>query len=117
MDGQEKLKDASVLVIGAGGLGCPVLQYLTAAGVGKIGIVDDDVVDASNLQRQILFNVEDLGKSKVETAINKLSKQNPFVEFEQHAVRLTNENALSIFDAYDIILDGTDNFPTRLSGQ
>ena len=113
LEGQEKLKTASVLVIGAGGLGCPVLQYLVAAGVGGIGIVDDDVVDASNLQRQILFDVEDIGKSKASTAIAKLSKQNPFVELVEHAVRLTNENALNIFEGYDIVIDGTDNFPTR----
>ena len=113
MEGQERLKNARVLVIGAGGLGCPVLQYLVAAGVGTIGVVDDDVVDASNLQRQILFDINDIGKSKVESAIAKLGKQNPFVKLIPHALRLTNANALELFEGYDIILDGTDNFPTR----
>ena len=113
MDGQKKLKQARVLVIGAGGLGCPVLQYLTAAGVGKIGIVDDDLVDASNLQRQILFDQNDIGKSKVEVAIKKLSKQNSFVQFVGYTERLTNGNALNLFKDYDIIVDGSDNFPTR----
>ncbi len=111
--GQEKLKRSKVLVIGAGGLGCPVLQYLTAAGIGTIGVVDFDKVDESNLQRQILYSVDDIGRSKVECAISKLSRQNPFVEFISHYIQLTNQNAIDIIKKYDIIIDGTDNFPTR----
>ncbi len=113
MQGQEKLKQARALVIGAGGLGCPVLQYLTAAGVGTIGIVEFDKVDISNLQRQILYTVDDVGKPKIECAIKKLSAQNPFVNFIAHAVHLSNDNALDIITNYDIIIDGTDNFSTR----
>ena len=111
--GQERLKNAKVLVIGAGGLGCPVLQYLVAAGVGKIGVVDDDVVDFSNLQRQILFNESDVGRFKVDVAVEKVSRQNSGVEFQKHITRLDETNALSIFKEYDIVIDGTDNFPTR----
>lgn len=111
--GQEKLKKARVLVIGCGGLGCPLLQYLTAAGVGTIGIVDDDTVALSNLQRQILFADEDIGKHKVEVAKRKLAQLNPQVKIEIFAERLTSENALRLFADYDIVCDGTDNFPTR----
>ncbi|MBN4051379.1 molybdopterin-synthase adenylyltransferase MoeB [bacterium AH-315-M05] len=111
--GQETLKQAKVLVIGAGGLGCPVLQYLTAAGVGTIGIIDFDVVDETNLQRQILFDVKDVGKSKVEVAKQKLSGQNPYINFNLYYTKLTKDNALNIFKDYDIIVDGSDNFPTR----
>lgn len=111
--GQEKLKQAKVLVIGAGGLGCPVLQYLTAAGVGTIGIIDFDVVDETNLQRQILFDVKDIGKSKVDIAKQKLSGQNPYINFNIYNTKLTKDNALNIFKDYDIIVDGSDNFPTR----
>ena len=111
--GQKKLKAAKVLVVGAGGLGCPILQYLTAAGVGKIGIVDNDKIDYSNLQRQVLYATEDIGKSKAEIAASKLAKQNDFVDFEVFNCRLTNQNALEIFQPYDIIVDGTDNFTTR----
>ena len=110
---QEKLKKAAVLVIGAGGLGCPILSYLCAAGVGRIGIVDGDTVEESNLQRQVLFSTEDVGKAKVEVAKEKLTKQNPFVVFETYHERLTNLNALSIVANYDIVVDGSDNFPTR----
>lgn len=113
LKGQEKLKVAKVLVIGAGGLGCPVLQYLAAAGVGTIGIIDDDVVSESNLQRQILFSVEDLNKSKVEIAAQKLFKQNPFVTFKTFKTRVTPENALEIIKDFDLVIDGSDNFPTR----
>ena len=113
IEGQEKLRAASVLVIGAGGLGCPVLQYITAAGVGHIGIVDDDFVDESNLQRQILFNVNDVGKPKVVSAIEKLSLQNPNCNFTPYQTRLSAANALDIMDGYDIVVDGSDNFPTR----
>ncbi len=113
ISGQEKLKNAKVLVIGAGGLGCPILQYLTSAGIGTIGIVDFDVVDISNLQRQILYTVDDIGKLKVDCAINKLSRQNPFVNFSAYNTQLSNQNALEIIKKYDIVIDGTDNFPTR----
>ncbi len=111
--GQIKLKQAKVLVIGAGGLGCPVLQYLTAAGIGTIGVIDDDVVDQTNLQRQILYTVEDVGKSKAETAANRLSKLNPFISFQVYKEQLTKHNAIELFKQYDIIVDGSDNFQTR----
>lgn len=113
MTGQEKIKSAKILVIGAGGLGCPALQYLTAMGIGEIGIVDFDKVEESNLQRQILYSVEDIGKLKTEAAILKLSKQNPFVKFNSYPVRLDNQNAIELFSKYDLIIDGTDNFATR----
>jgi molybdopterin/thiamine biosynthesis adenylyltransferase/rhodanese-related sulfurtransferase len=112
-DGQEKLKQASVLVIGAGGLGCPVLQYLVAAGVGTIGIVDDDTIDESNLQRQVLYSTDDIGKPKVTVAIGRLSAQNPHCKFKAYKEQLTTANALDIIKGYDIIVDGSDNFPTR----
>lgn len=111
--GQEKLKAARVLVIGAGGLGCPVLQYLTAAGVGTIGIIDDDTVDLSNLQRQILFTTADIGKNKAEVAASRLSQLNPLVDFIIYAERLTAQNAIAIFHQFDLVVDGTDNFSTR----
>ncbi|WP_369820320.1 ThiF family adenylyltransferase [Tenacibaculum sp. SG-28] len=111
--GQLKLKQAKVLVIGAGGLGCPVLQYLTAAGVGTIGIIDPDVVDQSNLQRQILYTIDDIGASKAVTASKRLSKLNPFVQFTVYQEKLTTKNAISLFEIYDIIVDGSDNFETR----
>ncbi|AXT56979.1 molybdopterin-synthase adenylyltransferase MoeB [Aquimarina sp. MMG015] len=113
LEGQEKLKSAKVLVIGAGGLGCPILQYLTAAGVGTIGIIDNDVVDQTNLQRQVLYTVDDIGKSKAKVASEKLSKLNPFVFFKVYEEKLDNDNALELFSEYDIIVDGSDNFPTR----
>ena len=113
MDGQLKLKKASVLVIGAGGLGCPVLQYLGAAGVGRIGIVDFDKVDASNLQRQILFGVADIGKFKAEVAKERLLANNPYITVETHVTKLDSSNALSIIGEYDIVVDGSDNFATR----
>ncbi|WP_066225692.1 HesA/MoeB/ThiF family protein [Formosa haliotis] len=111
--GQNKLKSAKVLVVGAGGLGCPILQYLTAAGVGTIGIIDHDTVDQSNLQRQILYSFDDIGKFKVSCAISKLERLNRFVKFKAYIERLTKANALKIFKSYDIIVDGTDNFNTR----
>jgi adenylyltransferase/sulfurtransferase len=113
LSGQEKLKAAKVLVVGAGGLGCPVLQYLVAAGVGNIGIVDDDVVDITNLHRQILYSAADVGKSKVATAIEKLHTLNPFVALTPYEVRLQEDNAAQIIANYDLIIDGSDNFPTR----
>ncbi len=112
-EGQQALKDGSVLVIGAGGLGAPALLYLAAAGVGRIGIVDDDVVNASNLHRQILYNYEDEGEKKVEVARQRLEGLNPHVTIETRDERLTSENALEIIEDYDVVVDGTDNFPTR----
>lgn len=111
--GQQKLKAAKVLVIGAGGLGCPVLQYLTAAGVGTIGIIDFDKVDETNLQRQILFTINDIGKNKAIAAKERLEQFNQFVKFDVYAEKLTAKNALSIFKHYDVVVDGTDNFSTR----
>ncbi|MDQ6477014.1 HesA/MoeB/ThiF family protein [Dyadobacter sp. LHD-138] len=113
LTGQEKLKAAKVLVIGAGGLGCPVLQYLTAAGVGTIGVIDNDTVDITNLHRQILYAAADVGKCKAETAVAKLSAMNPFVNLIAIPVRLDEENATEIISGYDIVIDGSDNFPTR----
>jgi adenylyltransferase/sulfurtransferase len=113
IEGQRRLKSARVLVVGTGGLGAPLLQYLTAAGVGTIGVVDFDTVDASNLQRQVLFTLDDVGRPKAEAAVARLQRQNPHVRFEVHPVRLTSENALSIIGQYDVVADGTDNFPTR----
>ncbi len=112
-EGQDKLKKARVLVIGAGGLGCPILQYLSAAGVGTIGVIDFDNVDISNLQRQILFKTEDIGKNKAERAAYNLTQLNPNIKFEVYQVRLSNQNAIELFEKYDLIIDGTDNFSTR----
>ena len=111
--GQRKLKAARVLVVGAGGLGSPVSLYLAAAGVGTLGLVDFDVVDASNLQRQVLYGESDLGRPKLEAARERLADLNPHIEIVLHEERLTSENALDIIDGYDIVVDGTDNFPTR----
>ena len=113
MDGQKKLKAASVLLIGAGGLGSPLGLYLAAAGVGRIGIVDFDVVDYSNLQRQVLHSTKDVGRPKLASAKERLEGINPFVKIETHDMHLNSENALDLFSGYDIIVDGTDNFPTR----
>ena len=110
---QDKLFRSSILVIGAGGLGCPALQYLAAAGVGTIGIVDFDKVELSNLQRQTLFSPEDIGKYKAEVAAEKLKSFNPDVQFNTYTTCLSNANALEILEPYDIVLDGTDNFSTR----
>ncbi len=111
--GQEKLKASKVLVIGAGGLGCPVLQYLTAAGVGTIGIVDDDTVDLTNLHRQILYSNADVGQQKAVTAATKLSVMNPFVSLIPFPVRLDENNASEMISGFDLVIDGSDNFPTR----
>lgn len=111
--GQEKLKASKVLVIGAGGLGCPILQYLTAAGVGKIGIIDFDVVDESNLQRQILYSTADIGTNKAIAAKKRLQGLNPLIEIIPYNFKLTTQNALRLFADYDIIVDGSDNFSTR----
>lgn len=111
--GQDKLSKAKVLVIGAGGLGCPVLQYLTAAGVGTIGIIDFDIVEESNLQRQVLFGSSDLGKNKALAAKERLSDLNDTITIYTYPYRLTHLNALALFSLYDIIVDGSDNFTTR----
>ena len=111
--GQQKLQQAKVLVVGAGGLGCPALQYLVAAGVGNIGIVDGDVVSLSNLHRQPLYTTFDIGFSKAEKAKHSLSKLNPEIFITAYNQRLTPQNALTILSAYDIILDATDNFASR----
>lgn len=113
LEGQRKLKNASVLIIGAGGLGSPISLYLTAAGIGKLGIVDFDEVDLSNLQRQILYTTEDIGQSKIVIAKRRLLASNPHLEIETYEKPFTAENALSISADYDILIDGTDNFPTR----
>jgi len=113
LEAQKKLKSSKVLVIGSGGLGSPVLLYLAAAGVGTIGIVDFDVVDDSNLQRQVLFGVNEIGKPKVEAAKRRLESLNPHIEIKLYNTQLTSKNALEIIKDYDVIADGTDNFPTR----
>ncbi|MGB8507330.1 MAG: molybdopterin-synthase adenylyltransferase MoeB [Pyrinomonadaceae bacterium] len=113
MEGQRKLKAARVLMIGTGGLGAPTGMYLAAAGVGTLGVVDFDVVDASNLQRQIVHGTKDVGRPKIESARDRLSDINPHVRIETYETRLTSENALDLFRDYDIVVDGTDNFPTR----
>ena len=113
VEGQQKLLNARVLVIGAGGLGCPILQYLVAAGVGNIGLVDADVVSISNLHRQILYTVADVGKQKVGVAKKHLLNQNPAVKIDVYPVMLHSSNALEIFRPYDFVIDGSDNFATR----
>ncbi|MEZ4922761.1 MAG: molybdopterin-synthase adenylyltransferase MoeB [Crocinitomicaceae bacterium] len=113
LEGQKRLKRAKVLVVGAGGLGTPVLQYLVAAGVGTIGIVDDDVVSISNLQRQVLFGEKDLGRKKTEVIAEKLSDLNPHVKLKLFSERITSKNARSMAEGFDLIVDGSDNFPTR----
>jgi len=113
MAGQKRLKNAKVLVVGAGGLGSPALLYLAAAGVGTLGIVDFDTVDESNLQRQIIHGVSDIGKSKAESAKESIAEVNPYVKVILHKVRLESDNVMEIFEPYDLIIDGTDNFATR----
>jgi sulfur-carrier protein adenylyltransferase/sulfurtransferase len=113
MNGQLKLKKARVLLIGAGGLGAPLGLYLAAAGVGHLGIVDFDVVDFTNLQRQVTFSTQDVGKTKLEAANARLSGMNPAIEISTYETRLDSSNALEIFRDYDLVVDGTDNFPTR----
>ncbi len=113
MDGQKRLKNAKVLVVGAGGLGSPALLYLAAAGVGTLGIVEFDEVDESNLQRQIIHGQSDIGRPKAESARDSIAEINPFVKVNLHQVHLSSENALDIFRDYDLIVDGTDNFATR----
>jgi len=113
MAGQKRLKNAKVLVVGAGGLGSPALLYLAAAGVGTLGIVDFDTVDESNLQRQIIHGVSDIGKSKAESAKESIAEVNPYVKVILHKERLESDNVMEIFEPYDLIVDGTDNFATR----
>jgi adenylyltransferase/sulfurtransferase len=113
MDGQLKLKQAKVLLVGTGGLGAPLGLYLAAAGIGKIGIVDFDIVDYSNLQRQVIHGTKDVGRKKLDSAADRMNDVNPHVEIVKHEVALTSENALDIIKDYDLVVDGTDNFPTR----
>ncbi len=113
LEGQQKLLESKVLLIGVGGLGCPLALYLSAAGVGHLGLVDDDVVDASNLQRQVLYSAADVGRPKLEVARERILALNPDVSVQLHSVRLDSSNAMQIFEPYDVIVDGTDNFPTR----
>ena len=111
--GQAALKEASVLVIGAGGLGAPALMYLAAAGVGVLGVVDDDIVSLSNLQRQIIHATPDIGRRKVDTSADRIYSLNPHVRFAAHATRLDADNAMTLIGGYDLVLDGSDNFETR----
>src|ERR1700751_4570089 len=113
MEGQKRLKASSVLLIGAGGLGSPLGLYLAAAGVGRIGLVDFDLVDFSNLQRQVLHGTPDVGRPKLQSARDRLNAINPEVKIDLYETRLTSANALDILRPYDIVIDGTDNFPTR----
>ncbi|HEY9664812.1 MAG TPA: molybdopterin-synthase adenylyltransferase MoeB [Allocoleopsis sp.] len=113
LDGQKRLKAASVLCVGTGGLGSPLLLYLAAAGIGRIGIVDFDVVDFSNLQRQVIHGTSWVGKPKIESAKNRILEINPYCQVDLYEERLSSENALRIFEPYDVVVDGTDNFPTR----
>ena len=113
MEGQERLKASKVLLIGTGGLGSPLALYLAAAGVGTIGLVDDDIVDASNLQRQVIHTMSSIGTHKVDSAIKAIKEINPSVEVVPHRTYLTSENALEVIEPYDLVIDGTDNFPTR----
>jgi adenylyltransferase/sulfurtransferase len=113
MEGQLKIKQAKVLCIGTGGLGAPLGLYLAAAGVGRIGLVDFDVVDTTNLQRQVLFGTSDVGRPKTEAAAERLRNLNPDIRIDTFETQLTSANALELFKDYDIIVDGTDNFPTR----
>ena len=113
MEGQRKFKAASVLMIGTGGLGAPVGMYLAAVGIGRLGIVDFDAVEASNLQRQIIHGTADVGRPKIQSARDRLRDINPHIEIETHETRLTSQNALALFKNYDVVIDGTDNFPTR----
>lgn len=113
LEGQQKLKASSVLLVGAGGLGSPLAMYLAAAGVGRIGLVDFDVVDTSNLQRQVIHGTKDVGRPKLASARDRIADINPHVEVELHNTHLSSENALEIIRGYDVVADGTDNFPTR----
>lgn len=112
-EGQQRLKQARVLVIGAGGLGCPILTYLAAAGVGTLGVIDFDKVEASNLHRQVLFGVDDIGKPKALAAAERLKALNPYIDIQAYNEQLTSDNVLRLMVNYDIVVDGSDNFPTR----
>ena len=112
-EGQKKLKNSSVLCIGAGGLGSPLALYLAAAGVGRIGLVDFDVVDESNLQRQIIHDTAAIGTPKLQSAKKRLLALNPYISVETHEIKLSSANAIELFKQYDVVADGTDNFPTR----
>ncbi len=111
--GQTKIRNSSILIVGAGGLGCPVIQYLTASGVGRIGIMDDDVVDISNLQRQVFYGMHDLGKHKAIVAAHRMKKMNSNVDFDIVNIRINYKNALKVIDKYDVIVDCTDNLKAR----
>ncbi|MGY9056675.1 MAG: HesA/MoeB/ThiF family protein, partial [Alphaproteobacteria bacterium] len=111
--GQEKLLNAGVLVVGAGGLGAPMLQYLAAAGIGRLGVIDADTVDLSNLQRQVIHRTQDVGEPKVESAARMIRDLNPELTVDAYQERITATNALDIITQYDLVADGTDNFPTR----
>src|SRR6059036_3425495 len=113
MEGQLKLKSAKVLLIGTGGLGAPLGLYLAAAGVGRIGLVDFDIVDFTNLQRQVIHGTKDVGRKKLDSAADSMLDINPFVKIDRYEVAITSENAFDIIRDYDIVVDGTDNFPTR----
>jgi len=113
INGQLKMKQAKIAVVGAGGLGCPILQYLSAVGIGTVGLIDFDTVDVSNLHRQVLYSENDIGKLKVEIASQKLKLQNPHTELILHPVMITEENAETLLANYDIVIDGCDNFMTR----
>src|SRR5580765_2544054 len=113
IEGQKKLKAAKVLLVGAGGLGAPLGLYLAAAGVGRIGLVDFDVVDFTNLQRQVIHGTKDVGRKKLDSAADSMHDINPFVQIDKHEAAITSENAFDIMRDYDIVVDGTDNFPTR----
>src|SRR5690348_15496316 len=113
VEGQKKLKAAKVLLVGTGGLGAPLGLYLAAAGIGKIGIVDFDVVDFTNLQRQVIHSTSDVGRKKLDSAAEKLKAINPFINLKTFETRLSSANALDLFRDFDIVADGTDNFPTR----
>src|SRR5579871_561900 len=113
MEGQKRLKASSILLIGTGGLGSPLALYLAAAGVGRIGLVDYDTVDDTNLQRQIIHGQSSIGMSKIESAARRIRDLNPSVQIDKYEVPLTSDNAIQIMEPYDVIIDGTDNFPTR----
>ncbi len=113
VEGQERLKASRVLLVGAGGLGSPLALYLAAAGVGHLGLVDFDTVDESNLQRQVLYGESDVGRPKLDVAIERLRQINPHIRVQPHLLRLDSSNALEVMDGYDVVVDGTDNFPTR----
>jgi adenylyltransferase/sulfurtransferase len=112
-EGQKRLLDADVLVVGGGGLGSPAIQYLAAAGVGRLGVADDDVVERSNLQRQVIHGDADVGRPKVESAADYVAQLNPDVDVEAHETRITSENVADLIDEYDLVVDGSDNFRTR----